>query len=168
MKKVLLAIAILTMLSVPACAQNEMAWLLTWVDNNNPPADSFRLYVSADAGGEYSFLTATTDTHITVNSPNDVRLYYAVTALRQMTESTWVESGLSNWVSGRIVDLTEGVYDTPRIFAYKQEGENWVSLVVWPLTAECVLDGWTIYPDVIRLRCPDAELAPDSLYIEQR
>ena len=131
---------------------------------NDPPATSFCVYRAIHPDSEYVMIHEVVEVEGVDDSfwtdsgiESDVRYWYEVSAVRD-----YIESELSEFVSGRSVDLTDGVFGTGCLVAYTPE-DSTIMLAIYPPNTECTLKTWEyMIFDFIRITCEGSVIASPS------
>jgi len=163
MKKFALLFVLLVLFPVVLAAQaTDMEHVVSWVDLNDPSADCFTVYRATHPDSEYLVVAeGVVDTFwVDSNVVSDERYWYKVSATR-----SYIDSGMSDWVSGRSVDCTNGQFDTDLILTYYPDNPM-VMLIVYPPANDCVVSDWEyMVPDIIHIKCVSTVLAAPATAI---
>jgi len=158
----LLFIAVLFISIVVGFAEaSDMEHIVSWTDGNVPPADSFIVYRSLFQDSGYVEVAETADTMWTdENVIDDERVWYKVSAVKD-----YMESDMSDWVTGRSVDLTNEQFNTSRLVAY-YPGNDRIALFIYPPVEDCTITRWRyMVPDIIRISCGSEILVVPTILI---
>lgn len=153
---------LLLLISLSADCSAQGSYTISWIDTNTPPADSFTVFRSESPDDGYLVVASEIEDTVWTdnNLENDVRYWYKVNAIKG-----YMESEMSNWTSGKTIDLTGGQYDTEKIVAY-YPGNEMVLLIIYPPTNDCVIKRWQyMVPDLIRISCESEVLFKPALTI---
>ena len=151
---IFVAVLMLLMLPIAVGAQVEHGFGLAWWYDEapNPPVDSFFVYQSDNPDTGFVLIGSTTEMfYVVTGLEEDHRYYFRISAVRD-----YIESGLTDWVSGRSIDASGGAQDPVRISEHYEGYDERVVLVAFVPNSSCYFSTWQFgLFDLIGIKCSE-------------